>query len=262
MVERTLAKTDVHLFWESCYRHPLNEHFYEMAFDHLVTILQPRRDAIFLDAGCGLAYHSMRLARRGFRVLAVDFSKTALATAQANVQAASLEDRVVLQHENLLTLSFVDGQFDYIICWGVLMHIPEVERAIAEISRVLGRGGKLIVSEGNRHAPEAKLRSSLKVLLRRRGGHVTVTPAGIETWSDSPAGTYLTRLTDIPYLIRQFEQHGLHLRDRSAGQFSEVYARLPSDLLKRLVHAFNRFYFLHIRKPGPAMGNLLIFEKR
>jgi SAM-dependent methyltransferase len=260
-VERTLSVPAVHLAWETSYRHSLNERFYEMAFDHLLGLLRPRPGATFLDAGCGTGYHSMRLARRGFNVLGMDFSESALAMARENLAAAGLEDRVALQRENLLNLSLADRQFDFILCWGVLMHVPEVERAIAELSRVLSAGGRLVLGESNSRAPEARVHRAIKRLVRRGRARPADTPAGVVTWTDSPAGAYLTRVADIPYFIGEFQQHGLRLRHHLANQLSEAYAQLPGLWLKQLVHALNTFYFLHIGDPRLALGNLLIFEK-
>lgn len=43
-------------------------------------------------------------------------------------------------------LPFYDGQFDTIILSDVLEHIPEPEKLFNEISRVLSKGGKLIMN--------------------------------------------------------------------------------------------------------------------
>jgi cyclopropane fatty-acyl-phospholipid synthase-like methyltransferase len=72
----------------------------------------------------------MRLARRGFQVLAVDFSETALKKAEAEIRSAGLQDRITLRREDILSLTLGDGSFEYLLCWGVLMHIADLERAI------------------------------------------------------------------------------------------------------------------------------------
>ena len=41
------------------------------------------------------------------------------------------------------------------LCWGVLMHIPDADRAIGELTRVAKPGGVLVVEEINQHAPES-----------------------------------------------------------------------------------------------------------
>lgn len=261
MVEECLSKPDVHLSWESGYRDPQNERFYEMAFDRLTALLKPAPNLQILDAGCGPGYHSMRLARRGFKVTAIDFSESILPVAKENVRGAGLADSITFQQENLLALTFADAQFDYILCWGVLMHIPEAERALPELVRVLKPGGILILSEPNMHSLESRLKRFIKRLLSKTGANVQLTPKGVEEWTESSAGTYMTRQTNIRWLIEALQRQGLVLKTRFAGQFSEAYSRVPGRFLKSLVHAFNRFWFNVIRAPGLAFGNLIIFEK-
>jgi 2-polyprenyl-3-methyl-5-hydroxy-6-metoxy-1,4-benzoquinol methylase len=261
MVEECLAKPDVHLSWESGYRDPQNERFYEMSFDRLVQVLKPPGDSLILDAGCGPGYHSIRLARRGFRVTAIDFSESILPLAEENVRAAGLAERISFRREDLLHLSFADKQFDYILCWGVAMHIPEAERALSELARVLKPGGALILSEPNMHSFESRMKRFVKRILGKTGKNVQRTPKGVEEWTESSAGSYMTRQTDIRWLEQTLANQGLQVKTRFAGQFSEAYSRLPGKFLKSLVHAFNHFWFNTIRIPGPAFGNLIIFEK-
>jgi ubiquinone/menaquinone biosynthesis C-methylase UbiE len=260
-VARYLDKPAIHEQWEGDYRTPANEAFYELALEALVRTLQPPPDALILDAGCGPGFHAMRLARRGFRVVATDFSTSALEQAAANIAAHGLEARISLQRESLLELSFPDGHFLYVLCWGVLMHIPDVDRALAELARVLGPGGKLLVSESNCRSLQALLFRWLKRVLGREKAEVVRTPAGIESWVTRESGKLVTRETDVPWLIARAAAHGLKLQERRAGQFTEAYTRARSRLGKGLIHAFNCFWFRFIRRPGPAFGNLLIFEK-
>lgn len=261
LVESTLAQPEVHQQWAGSYRTRDNEAFYEQAFDLIAAELAPPAGATFLDAGCGSCAHTVRLARRGFDVCAVDFSESALDMARDHLQATGLEERITLQREDLTHLSFADASFDYAVCWGVLMHVPDVSRAIAELSRVLRPGAKLVVSEGNKDSLEARARRGL---MRLRGGEdadVHETSAGLERWNDSGGGRLVTRQADVDWLIASFEAHGLRLSKRVAGQFSESYTFLPVAPLKRVVHAFNNFWFRRVKSPGPAVANILIFEK-
>jgi hypothetical protein len=72
----------------------------------------------------------------------------------------------------------------------------------------------------------------------------------------------VTRQADIDWLAARFEQHGLAVRERIAGQFSEAYAMVSAAPVKRLVHAFNNFWFRRVRRPSLAYGNILILQKR
>lgn len=262
LVEDLLAKPDVHRQWSGGYRTADNERFFERAFDYVLEVLAPPAGATFLDAGCGSCAHSARLARRGFSVRAVDFSESALAMAAEHLKALGLEDRVTLGRETLLDLSFPDESFDYAICWGVLMHVPDVERAVAELARVLKPGGRLVVSEGNMSSLEAVALRGLKGALRREKAEVKETPAGVEYWKEREGGALVTRQANVGWLVRSFERQGLALTRRVAGQFSEAYTIFSAPALKRLVHGFNDFWFRRVKSPGPAFGNILFFEKR
>lgn len=257
-----LDKPAIHEQWEGDYRTRDNEAFYELACDALVRTLKAPPEARILDAGCGPGYHSMRLARRGFRVQAIDFSTSALDQAEVNIRAQGLADRITLQQDSLLDLSFPDGHFPYVLCWGVLMHIPDIQRALSELARVLQPAGVLVLSESNCRSVQAAGFRWFKQLLGREKAELLRTPAGVESWVTRDAGKLVTRETDVPWLINRCAELGLTLKQRRAGQFTEAYTRVPTRPLKKLVHLFNRFWFRCIRWSGPAFGNLLVFEKR
>ena len=265
-VKRTLAKLDVHEDWEKHYRTPENEPFFKLAFDYVTRVLDAPRDSIILDAGCGTCQHSIRLANRGFRCYAIDFSEAILMKARANIEDRGLQTQITVQREDITSLSFQNETFSYILCWGVLMHIPDLEKAISELSRVLKPNGVLVVSEGNLDSVESIVESIafpiLRFLLRRKRVAATHTRFGIEHWTTSPAGPLLTRRTNIGQLIRALEEKGLVVRKHVSGEFTQLYTMLPTRLLRSLVHVFNRFWFSYIRLASPALGNIIILDKK
>lgn len=260
-VEEFLAKSNIHQKWIETYYNAENEAFCEQEFDYVTQILNAPDNSIFLDAGCGNCAHSIRLANRGFFVQAIDFSEAVLKLARDNVKAKGLEDRIQIQHGNLLALPFDDAIFDYVLCCGVLMHIPDVERAISELARVLSPGGILVVSEGNMYSLETIILRNLKRLLRKGKAVIKKTPAGMEYWTKYSAGALMTRQANIRWLIERFGRERLSLKKRIAGQFTELYHRTSSAPLKKLIHAFNHFWFKYVRIPHPAFGNIVILQK-
>ena len=259
-LERTLGQPGVHRQWEATYRTSENEQFFEEAFDEVTRLLGAPSGALCLDAGCGVGSHSVRLAARGFSVVGVDFSESALEAAGENLRAHGLSDRVRLQREDLLRLSFPDAAFDYVLCWGVLMHVPDVERAIDQLARVVRPGGTLVVSEANTKSLHCRLLEGLN-LVRRRKPDLRRAAAGMEYQIATPSGVLLIRHANIGWLVDQFERRGFTLRRRIPGQFTELYARTSSPLAQRLIHGLNRFWFRMVKRPGPAFGNILVLEK-
>ena len=65
---------------------------------------------------------------------------------------------------------------------------------------------------------------------------------------------------DIPELQRQLEARGLHSTHRVAGEFSEFQRRVKGPLRRMLLRLNNLYYRAHL-PPGPAVANLLVFQK-
>ena len=101
----------------------------------------------------------------------------------------------------------------------------------------------------------------LRRLLGRDARRRRRTDLGIEEWQGARQGGLLVRKTDMSALEAYCRTIGLQLKERIAGEFTQIYTRLPGAALKRMVYAFNRAYFRH-GSPGPALGNILIFEKK
>jgi len=257
----TLQKMTIHDAWSRQYRSGENDAFYALAFDYIASVLGDPNSASVLDAGCGSGTKAFELVKRGYLVTALDFSDSILERARADAAALGFDGRVQFSQGDLTALALPTGGVQRCVCWGVLMHVPDIGRAVSELSRVLGPGGVLIVSEGNLRSVQAATLRWIKRALGRERAEVIPTEAGIEFWEETSTGRLMTRQADIPWLVREFRRHGLELVQRRAGQFSEIYVILPWRPLRRLVHLLNNLWFRFPRLAGPAYGNLLVFRK-
>ena len=111
-VKRQMSRPGIHQTWERRYRTEQTERFHEAAYDRLTKRLGQPEGSHALDIGCGICANSVRLARRGYRVSAVDYSESILEPARSNVREQGLADRITIDRGDILDLAFPTDHFD------------------------------------------------------------------------------------------------------------------------------------------------------
>ena len=116
----------------------------QIAFE-AVAAARPRR---ILEVGCGEGELAERMQRElGAEVVALDQSERMVELTRARGVDAVLGD--------VLALPFGDVEFDCAVAAWVLFHVADVDRAVAELARVLRPGGRLVaVTNGAEHVAE------------------------------------------------------------------------------------------------------------
>jgi ubiquinone/menaquinone biosynthesis C-methylase UbiE len=93
-----------------------------------------------IGTGLNLAYYPSEVTLTG-----LDFSPAMLALARQ--RAADLDVDIDLREGDARHLDMTDASFDTVVCTFGLCAIPEPERALAEMVRVLKPGGRLLLAD-------------------------------------------------------------------------------------------------------------------
>jgi ubiquinone/menaquinone biosynthesis C-methylase UbiE len=100
------------------------------------------------DIACGTGYGTQMLAKRGASsVLGMDLSKEAVAFALDHYDAANATYSVG-DAQQLTALQ--DSQFDLVVSFETIEHLPDVEAYLDEMARIIRPGGDFLVSTPDR----------------------------------------------------------------------------------------------------------------
>lgn len=121
----------------------------------LVEVVSPLKPGCALDIGTGEGADAIWLAERGWRVVAVDISDTALKRAAEDAAARGLSDRIDFQQRDL-SLEFPDGDFDLVNAQFFHSTFPLDRTAIFHAAaRAVRRGGLLLIVDHSGPPPWA-----------------------------------------------------------------------------------------------------------
>lgn len=95
-----------------------------------------------LDIAVGSGLHLVTFAKAGARVTGIDLTPFAVSQANRNLELRHLQGRVLQMDAQCM--KFPENSFNFINAWGCLMHMPDTEKAVKEIYRVLKPGGQVL----------------------------------------------------------------------------------------------------------------------
>jgi SAM-dependent methyltransferase len=208
-----------------------------------------------LEIGTGVGTDARQIIGKGACYTGINIdqgSTTATATA---LRAFSLPG--IAKQGDATSLAFADNTFDVVYSFGVLHHIPEAAKAVAEIHRVLKPGGELLVMLYNR----TSINYIVEIMfLRKLGLRLLSAPGAIgllrrmgfpsrKLERHKELHKQLTPMTDREWLSRN--------TDGPDNPYSRVYdASEAAELLKAFRIETNEAYFFDHRHWG-ALGSLV-----
>ena len=139
----------------------------------VLDLLAIRPGEEVLDLGCGDGRDMAVFERQGARCTGVDFSEEMIREGVKRLRKAGVS-KARLIVGNAKNIPFKDEFFDKVSCSEVLEHIPDWEKAVREISRVVKRGGLVVITTPNKYSLYGLDKTFLKFVyrvLRRKWEH-------------------------------------------------------------------------------------------
>lgn len=134
--EQSKDSIDYFQFYENNLDSDYKDNSHRRRFAKITSII-PKVKGRILDLGCGIGKITSLL--EGDEIIGCDISENAIKIARKN---NSKNKRFI--KADARNLPFSDGYFDFIFALDVFEHIPNFEKAISEVHRVLKKDGKLI----------------------------------------------------------------------------------------------------------------------
>ena len=205
---------------------------YDTEDNPLVTLEEPQMDAMLgdvrglsvIDLGCGTGRHSIRLAKAGAGVDAVDFSAEMMKRARQKSQGLSVKFHT---HDLKKPLPFPDAAFDRVVCGLVLDHIHDLPPFFAEVRRRCKPAGFAVIS--NMHPA---------LLLMGVQARFTDPVTGRKVYPESASNQisdYVMAALRAGLKIEQMTEHAVDKRFVKAHPKAEKYLGWPMLLMMKLL---------------------------
>jgi ubiquinone/menaquinone biosynthesis C-methylase UbiE len=117
----------------------------------ILPILPGDKSIKILDAGGGTGRLTLPLAKLGYQVTLCDLSSGMLSKAREKIQKEGLSERVEIREADISALPFQDESFGLVICLHGAFCNADSFKAAEELTRVLKRGGTIILDTLSRY---------------------------------------------------------------------------------------------------------------
>jgi ubiquinone/menaquinone biosynthesis C-methylase UbiE len=117
-------------------------------FRRFIEWLELRSDSMVLEVGSGLGGPALFLVEMtGCRLIGVDVNEHGVANANRLAQERGLDRARFQQGDASQPLAFPDETFDAVLCIDTINHLRDRPRILAEWTRVLKSGGRLLFTD-------------------------------------------------------------------------------------------------------------------
>jgi 2-polyprenyl-3-methyl-5-hydroxy-6-metoxy-1,4-benzoquinol methylase len=159
-----------------------------------------------LEVGCGAGLLAIDLAERGYDVDCIDTSSAMVELASAEARNTSVAGNLSVEIGDVHALRFDSSAFDLVLALGVVPFLHGPEKALAEMARVAGPGGRVLLTSDNKFRLNRLFDPRFIPFPGREGFKRVVTGIGIKKPSELPTKLFSQRVAR-----RMLEAAGLEI---------------------------------------------------
>jgi ubiquinone/menaquinone biosynthesis C-methylase UbiE len=193
--------------------------------------------------GCGQGTDALQICRvlkPGSTYFGIDYSSGSIASARSAIHEASpLSVQPVFEQGDACSLPFDDGSFDAVYSMGVLHHVDDTEKAIAEVFRVLRSGGTAYVALYNSTSIKLKAAHALRAIqgaIDKMAGAKNSLLALARLVPERLFGTMFIECFGVPVL-----------KSYTIAEMMRLFGRFNVERCERVGH-MNSFWFIEAKK--------------
>jgi len=179
---------------------------------HLQVLRQHCTGKRVVDLGCGTGSYLIPLSEVAAEIVGVDFSGKMLSILASKIHSQNYRNILLLQ-ANIAYQALASHSFDVAFSIATCYYVPEPEKALCEMSRVLRPDGTAIFELGNRW--------SLNAIASQ---HV---PTGVKSF-----------LLSVPDMIQAIDQAGFRIVQHRVFQLLPMWGKRPLWLKPLLWHGW------------------------
>ena len=145
---RGLQKND--WFYNNVWRDPEFVKIYMMPKVKFVLDICSKQGGKVIEIGCGFGYLTLELARNGLDVIGVDLSPKSIEIAKKVADENLFKEgfgSLIYKCDDVLSMDIGKNEFDHIVFFGALHHLPNIDLVLLKVYEALKNGGNLILCE-------------------------------------------------------------------------------------------------------------------
>ena len=210
-----------------------SEEFIEVL--ELLKLNEPKTNLKILDLGCGNGIASYAFASLGYNVSAVDPDYSEDIGLRATARLASIVNNgsITTFHSFAESLPFPDSTFDIIYARQVLHHFSNLQKGLAECSRVLKPKGLLLATREHVVNNELQLKAFLENhLLHKLHGGENAYPLKIYISAFKQSGFNIIRcLAPFDTIINHFPTSNTQIRERLIQELEKKMGKAAASVI-------------------------------